>query len=134
MRTRNPICFLTVVLLSASVLAGEVDTKSDPGIAASHVPANVLDRIHFRSMGPTQQGGRIMDFGVPDHFGQPDEEVSIYGRPLEIWIHPQPDWRERDYKHVRAKPGEYTVKVLVNGGVLTGTALVLQDQWYDKTY
>ncbi len=69
-----------------------------------------------------------------DHFGEPDEEVSIYGRPLRIWIHSLPEWRERDYKHVRAKPGEYTVKVLVHGRELTGTALVLQDQWYDKTY
>jgi hypothetical protein len=69
-----------------------------------------------------------------DHFGEPDEEVSIYGRSMEIWIHSLPEWRERDYKHVRAKPGEYTVKVLVNGRELTGTALILQDQWYDKTY
>ena len=69
-----------------------------------------------------------------DHFAEPDEEVSIYGRSMEIWIHSLPEWRERDYKHVRAKPGEYTVKVLVNGRELTGTALVLQDQWYDKTY
>ncbi len=69
-----------------------------------------------------------------DHFAEPDEEVSIYGRSMEIWIHSLPEWRERDYKHVRAKPGEYTVKVLVNGRELTGTALVLEDQWYDKTY
>ena len=69
-----------------------------------------------------------------DHFGAADDEVSVYGRSMEIWIHPLPEWRERDYKHVRAKPGEYTVKVVVNGRELTGTALVLQDQWYDKTY
>ena len=69
-----------------------------------------------------------------DHFGAPDEEVSVFGRSLEIWIHTLPEWRERDYKHIRARPGEYTVKVMVNGRELTGTAIVLQDQWYDKRY
>jgi len=69
-----------------------------------------------------------------DHFGEPDEEVSIFGRSLEIWIHTLKEWRERDYKHIRAKPGEYNVKVLVNGRELSGTVVVLQDQWYDKRY
>ena len=69
-----------------------------------------------------------------DHFGEPDEEVSIFGRSLEIWIHTLPEWRERDYKHIRAQPGEYIVKVLVNGHELTGTTVVLQDHWYDKRY
>ena len=69
-----------------------------------------------------------------DHFGGPDEEVSVYGRSLQIWIHSLPDWRERDYKHVRAKPGEYTVKLLVNGAELMDTAVLLQDHWYDERY
>jgi len=69
-----------------------------------------------------------------DHFGEADEEVSIYGRSLEIWIHTLKEWREREYKHIRAKPGEYTVKLLVNGKELTGEALVFKDHWYDRGY
>ena len=69
-----------------------------------------------------------------DHFGEADEEVSIYGRSLEIWIHNLKEWREHDYKHVRAKPGAYTVRLLVNGKVLEKKALVLKDHWYDRGY
>lgn len=69
-----------------------------------------------------------------DFFGEADEEVSIYGRSLEIWIHTLKEWRERDYKHIRAKPGEYTVKLLVNGKEFTKKVLVLKDHWYDRGY
>jgi len=69
-----------------------------------------------------------------DHFGEADEEVSIYGRSLEIWIHELKEWREREYKHIRAKPGEYTIKLLVNGKELSKKALVLKDHWYDRGY
>lgn len=69
-----------------------------------------------------------------DHFGEADEEVSIYGRSLEIWIHILKEWRERDYRHLRVKPGTYTVKLLVNGKVLKENALVLKDHWYDRNY
>ncbi|MEE9501935.1 MAG: hypothetical protein V3V48_07665 [Candidatus Aminicenantaceae bacterium] len=69
-----------------------------------------------------------------DHFGEADEEVSIYGRSLEIWIHELKEWRERDYKHIRAKPGEYTIKLLVNGKEFAKKALVLKDHWYDRGY
>ena len=69
-----------------------------------------------------------------DHFGEPDEEVSVTGRPLRIWIQPQSDWREINYKHVRAKPGIYTIKLLSNGKELTKDAVLSKDHWYDKSY
>lgn len=69
-----------------------------------------------------------------DHFGEPDEEVSVTGRPLRIWIQPQSDWREINYKHVRAKPGLYTIKLLSNGKELTKDAVLSKDHWYDKSY
>jgi len=69
-----------------------------------------------------------------DHFGEADEEVSVTGRPLGIWIQPQPEWREVEYKHIRTKPGEYTVKLIVNGKEYTKIALVLKDQWYEDRY
>ncbi len=76
MRTSNLLCLLVVIVLLTSSTAwagtaGEVDATSESGITASQVPANVLDGIHFRSIGPTKQGGRIMDFGVPDLEKQP---------------------------------------------------------------
>ena len=69
-----------------------------------------------------------------DHFEDPDEEVSVTGRSLGIWIQANPEWREVDYKHVRAKPGEYRIKLLVNGKEFTKNAVVLKDHWYDKGY
>jgi hypothetical protein len=38
---------------------------------AGQAPTNVLDKIHFRSIGPTKQSGRFMQFGVPDARKQP---------------------------------------------------------------
>lgn len=69
-----------------------------------------------------------------DHFGAADSEVTMYGRPLGVWVHTLPDWRERDFKHIRAKPGIYTVKLRVEGKELSGEVNVLQDEWFDRTY
>lgn len=69
-----------------------------------------------------------------DHYGDASEEVSIYGRSLEIWIHTHKNWREREYKHLRVKPGNYTVKLIVNGKEFKKDALVLKDHWYDRGY
>jgi hypothetical protein len=60
--------------------------------------------------------------------------VSIYGRSLEIWIHELKEWRAREYKHIRAKPGEYSIKLLVNGKEFVKKTLVLKDHWYDRGY
>lgn len=65
-----------------------------------------------------------------DHFGEPDEEVSVTGRPLGVWLQAQPEWREVDFKHIRAKPGTYRIKLLADGKELTKPALVLRDYWY----
>ena len=69
-----------------------------------------------------------------DHFEDPDEEVSVTGRSLGIWIQANPEWREVDYKHVRTKPGEYRIKLLVNEKEFTKNVVVLKDHWYDKGY
>ncbi len=37
-----------------------------PFAQAQKIPANVADRIHFRDIGPTRQGGRYVDFAVVD--------------------------------------------------------------------
>jgi hypothetical protein len=69
-----------------------------------------------------------------DHFGAADDEVSVFGFSLEIWTQAKPEWREVDFKHIRAKPGEYLIKLLVDGQEFTKKAMVLQDHWYDKGY
>lgn len=69
-----------------------------------------------------------------DHFGAPDEEVSVTGLPLGIWTQAKPEWRDVDYKHLRVEPGEYLIKLLVNGQEFSQPALVLKDHWYDKGY
>jgi hypothetical protein len=40
----------------------------------------------------------------------------------------------RDYKHVRALPEEYTVRLLVDDRELTGKAVVMQDHWYVRQW
>ena len=41
------------------------------GAYAQDVSETIIDRIHFRSIGPTKLGSRIVDFGVPDQQKQP---------------------------------------------------------------
>ena len=69
-----------------------------------------------------------------DHFGAATDEVSVFGRPLDIWIHPLPEWRERDNKYIRARPGLYGVRLIVDGRHLRGSAWVLADEWFDRHY
>ena len=38
---------------------------------AQDLEKTVIDRIHFRAIGPTKQGSRIVDFGVPNQNKQP---------------------------------------------------------------
>ena len=56
---------LTVLLLTSQLAIAQA------GLTTADIPEGVLDKIHFRSIGPTKQGGRIMDFGVPDQTKQP---------------------------------------------------------------
>ena len=50
--------FLLLFLISAAVYGFQA-------------PKNILDKIHFRSIGPTKQSGRFMQVGVPDTQKQP---------------------------------------------------------------
>ena len=45
---------------------------------------------------------------------------------------PRPVSPSRDYAYFRVAPGEYTVELWVDGTVLRGEAVILQDHWYDK--
>lgn len=51
---KRSLCFL--VVMAAALL----------DLPAQQIPANVADDIHFRSIGPTRQGGRYVDFAVVD--------------------------------------------------------------------
>ncbi len=39
-------------------------TVSKQGVKAQKLPDNIVDKIHFRSIGPTRQGGRYVEFSV----------------------------------------------------------------------
>ena len=43
-----------------------------PAVTGQQVsPVHIVEKIHFRNVGPSKQGGRVMDFGVPDQHKQP---------------------------------------------------------------
>ncbi len=67
-----------------------------------------------------------------DFYGAPDEEVDKWGRSLQTRVHAEAGITERDYAYFRVAPGEYTVELWVDGTVLRGEAVILQDHWYDK--
>jgi len=41
------------------------------GARAQQQSEHVVERIHYREIGPTRQGGRIVDLAVPDRSKQP---------------------------------------------------------------
>ncbi len=133
---------VTVQIYRGSWLVNEYSGSGNGGLNSvqwyltERIPRTEEEKVQWdRSFERAQTEEEYFDYyDGTDHFGEPGEEVSIFGRSLEIWIHTLPEWRERDYKHIRAQPGEYIVKVLVNGHELTGTTVVLQDHWYDKRY
>jgi photosystem II stability/assembly factor-like uncharacterized protein len=97
-------------------------TDSDKKRVANWIEETKVDELYFDY------------YDGHDHFGEPDEEVSVTGRPLGIWTQPQSVWREVEYKHVRVKPGAYKIKLLANNQELIKNALVLKDHWYYKVY
>ena len=56
-------CVLAFVLICLFLLT--------PDVLSQKVPDNILDKIQFRCVGPSKQGGRVNDFGVPDQHKQP---------------------------------------------------------------
>ncbi len=133
---------VTVQIFRGSQLVNEYEGSGDPGL--NNVEWHLTERI-LRTDKEKEDAARWIErtrndelyfdyYDGHDYFGEPDEEVSVTGRPLDVWIQPQPEWREVDYKHIRAKPGEYTVKLIVNGVEYSKKALVLKDQWFEKRY
>jgi photosystem II stability/assembly factor-like uncharacterized protein len=133
---------VTVQIFRGSLLINEYEGSGDMGL--NSVEWHLTERIPrtdtekedaARGIERTRNEQLFFDYyDGHDYFGEPDEEVSVTGRSLEIWIQPQPEWWDVDYKHIRAKPGEYTVKLIVNGEEYSKKALVLKDQWYENRY
>ncbi len=133
---------VTVQIYRGSLLVNEYKGSGDPGL--NSVEWHLTERIErtdeekesaAQRIERTKNSALYFDYyDNHDHFGEPDGEVSVTGRPLGTWIQSLPEWLEVDYKHLRAKPGEYTVKLIVNGNELSTKALVLKDQWFDKMY
>lgn len=53
-------------LLSRSLGLMAIALLTLADLQAQQIPANVADNVHFRSIGPTRQGGRYVDFAVVD--------------------------------------------------------------------
>jgi hypothetical protein len=70
-------------------------------------------------------------YDTVDFFGPADEEVTMDGHSMRTRVH-DPGPTERDFKHFRVVPGEYTIVLTVGDLVIKRTARILADQWYDK--
>ncbi len=121
-------------LVNEYIGPGDQGLNSVQWYLTERIPRTVAEKREFDKWLAEEEEEYFDYYDGHDHFGQADEEVSIYGRSLEIWIHPLKEWREREYKHIRAKPGTYLIQLLVNGKILEKQALVLKDHWYDKGY
>lgn len=65
MRAQSPLrCAVTcaTLLLTTSVVGDA---------AAQQLSGQLLEHIHYREIGPTRQGGRVVDLAVPDRAKQP---------------------------------------------------------------
>ena len=133
---------VTVRIYRGPLLVNEYKGSGDPGL--NSVEWHLTERIErtdeekesaAQRIERTKNSALFFDYyDNHDHFGEPDDEVSVTGRPLGTWIQSLPEWREVDYKHLRAKPGDYIVKLIVNGNEYSTKAVVLKDQWFDKMY
>lgn len=54
------------LLFKRSLTLLAIFTLAIADLSAQKIPANVADNIHFRSIGPTRQGGRYVEFAVVD--------------------------------------------------------------------
>jgi hypothetical protein len=70
-------------------------------------------------------------YDTVDFYGPADEEVTMDGRSMRTRVH-DPGPTERDFKHFRVPPGEYTVVLTVGDLAMKRTARVLADQWFDQ--
>ena len=61
--------------------------------------------------------------------------IEPYTKFQQIWYHDVSfDPNDPDHIGTQVQPGEYFVKLSVNGQELTRTAVILKDQWYTKYY
>ena len=70
-------------------------------------------------------------YDTVDFYGPADDEVTMDGRSMRSRVH-DPGPTERDFKHFRVPPGEYTIVLTVGDLVMKRTARILADQWYDQ--
>ena len=70
-------------------------------------------------------------YDLVDYYGAADEEVTMTGRSMRTRVH-DPGPTEREFKHVRVPPGEYTIVLTVDGVEHRRTVEILQDHWFDR--
>ena len=70
-------------------------------------------------------------YDTVDFYGSADDEVTMDGRSMRSRVH-DPGPTERDFKHFRVLPGEYTIVLTVGDQVMKRIARILADQWYEN--
>ena len=70
-------------------------------------------------------------YDTVDFYGAADEEVTMDGYSMRTRVHDAGP-TERDFRHFRVRPGEYTIVLTVGDLVMKRTARILADQWYDQ--
>ncbi len=121
-------------LVNEYIGKGEKGLNSIEWYVTERIPRTNEEKLQFDEWFEDDEEEYFDYYDGHDHFPEADQEVTIYGRSLEIWIHVLKEWREREYKYIRAKPGKYKVKLFVNGKILEEEALLLKDHWYDRGY
>ena len=133
---------VTLSVYDGAILINELEGPGNAGL--NGVMWGMTRRGRQRTPEEIARWDEDMEFGEPEpfydyydtneFFGAADEEVGRTGLSLRTRVQGRPGRRGRDYVLHRVQPGEYRVELRAGETVLTQTALILQDFWYDKTF
>ncbi len=140
---RNPVAGgVTLSIYNGATLINEFQGSGDPGI--NSIMWGMTRRGRKKTPEEVARWDRRMQFGeaepfydyydTNEFFGPPDDEVGRTGLSLRTRVQGEPGMDGRDYELHRVQPGEYRVELRVGDTLLTQTALILQDFWYEKTF
>ena len=140
---RNPVAGgVTLSIYNGATLINEFQGSGDPGI--NSIMWGMTRRGRKKTPEEVARWDREMQFGeaepfydyydTNEFFGPPDDEVGRTGLSLRTRVQGEPGMDGRDYELHRVQPGEYRVELRVGDTLLTQTALILQDFWYEKTF
>ncbi len=133
---------VTLSVYDGAILINEFEGPGDAGL--NSVMWGMTRRGRKRTPEEVARWDEEMRTGEPEpfydyydtneFFGAPDQEVGRTGLSLRTRVQGRPGMEGREYELHRVQPGEYRVELRAGGTLLTRTALILQDFWYDKTF